>query len=241
MITGTRGVSAIVLAILVLAAPAVAQHHTLESLGTGIAWRVTREVQEGTISGLVLTGAGRPLEGALISLNGSGKAMSDSDGAFSVKPDNGGDWEIRVRYIGYVGAVGTVTVPWDHGIFVTAILQPSSLLCGLVVCGGTVCGDLDIQIIDSNTGRVPEATVTVRAEHEGGIAMTNTVVLHGGSPHDGRIGLGRRVEPDGIYTISVTAEGYETWRTEGVDLRQVPGCASRLLNGSHVARLVPLD
>lgn len=215
----------------------------LESLGNGVAWRATQDVPAGSVVGRVLTGAGQPLEGALVQLAGADRVagFTDADGSFVLTPPHGGDWELRVSMIGYPSTQELIAVPWDAGIFAAVVLQSTAFLCGTVICSGSGCVDLNVRVIDASTGRPPIGEVTLRIEHEDGDVISNTVVLRPGESPYGHLGWGRSIEKEGSYTIEVLADGYRTWRIEGVNLQLVPGCTPKLLNRSHVARLIPID
>jgi hypothetical protein len=213
----------------------------LESLGSGVAWRVSQDVTAGSVSVRVLTGSGQPLEGAMVQLAGAdgGAGLTDAEGTFELSPPFAGTWELRITMIGYPRTREEILVPWDYGVLAVAVLQPISYLCHSVVCRGTVCSDLNIRVIDSTTERPPTGEVTVRIEHEEGRVMDNTVELRPAAPPYGSVGLGRSIEEPGFYNITVLADGYEPWTIEQVYLQLVPGCTPKLLNRDHVARLRP--
>ncbi len=211
----------------------------LESWGSGSAWRVSAGVPAGTIAGLVLNWDGEPLRGAQVSLVGARPwALTDEDGRFSLTPPFGGRWELQLSYLGAVALDVEVVVPWDHGVFVTAMLH-RLLMHGL--CGYGILGldDLNIRVRDAGTGGEFEGLVTLRLEHETG-DWTNRVELKPDAPPYGRMGLGRRIETEGLHSIEISAPGYQRWRVDDVFLRQVPGCTLRLLNRDHEAWLEPI-
>jgi hypothetical protein len=217
----------------------------LESLGSSVAWRVSPAVPAGTISGLVFSDNGTPVEGAMVLLSGDhhGAVVTGSDGSFSLVHGDAGPHVLEIMgHLGLWPVQEPVTIPIDHGVFVTAILQVRTMhgLCSEIVYTGTPPGDLNVKVVDGTTGLPPAAVVTVRLEHESGV-VENSVELTPEGPPYGHVGLGREIGTEGPHVVEVSAPGYRTWRLEDVDLRLVPGCVPTLLNRDHRAELIPLD
>lgn len=216
-----------------------------EGWGSGVAWRVSGQLPRGTISGLVLSSGGNPMEGVSVSLSGAaGGALTDSDGYFLLSPPSAGDWDLQIQRIGFRAIEETLTVPWDHGVFVSILLQTDAIhgICDNPIVrpgGSTEDDDLNIQVLDSVTGAPPETTIEVRVEHETGLRVNRVKLEPGQNPY-GYVGLDQAIETEGLHSIEVSAPGYHPWRVEDVELRLVPGCRPKLLNRDHEARLVPV-
>lgn len=239
-------VTLVAVLVLPLSSRDLAAQGSVEAWGNGVAWRVSDEVPAGTISGLVLSPEGMPLEGASISVVGRQMRVgSDPDGRFTLSPPFAGDWELEIWHsrFGPVGA--TIAVPWDYGVFVAVILQQRRGIHGL--CdrlivrrrGSSHDDDLNIQVVDSVTGIPPETTIEVRVEHESGVWVNRVHLDLDRNPY-GYVGLGRPIDTEGLHYIEVSAVGYRTWRVEDVELRLMPGCRPMLLNRDYEVRLVPI-
>lgn len=236
--------TAAVLGLAVAAFPggAAGQEDRLE-FGRPIAWRAVRADTPYVVSGLVQDLEGRPLEGAIVELVGTGRSgLTDAEGRFRFPAPGDGDWPIRVQLFRYRPAVDTLRIRGPRRVQVMAMLEVWTIeTCPLVVCAGRAgCGDLSITVVDSVTGAPPDAVVTVKLEGDS-IARTHTERLSSADILGGNIiGSGGRIDRPGYYTIEVTAPGYEPWRVERVWIEGTGACDGRLLGGVHEARLVPL-
>ncbi len=210
----------------------------LHSRGEAVSWRVNRAGDPGVLSGLVLTDHGTPFEGALVFVDGhaSTTARTDEDGRFTMTPPKAGEWLVRIMGGTTVEVSETLLIPHDRGVFLVAILQSwrRGHLCDGFACLGKDCDDLNVEVLDDETGLAPEGEVTLRLEQAGQFWENHTVLEPLSLPN---IGLGRRVESRGKHSIVIRAEGYEEWRVDDIHLELVPGCTDHLLNRDHVARL----
>lgn len=215
----------------------------LQSFGNSVAWRVSPTVPAGSVSGLILSDRGTPVEGAQVTIEGGRVgATTRPDGTFTLVHSVGREAQLRIMALGWREVRETLVLPADHGVFMTAILQIHSMhdLCyEIIVVGGTSLGDLAVQVVDAVTGLPPDAVVTLRVEHETG-TFENAVPFTPEDTHR-RLGLGRDIETEGSHSIEVSAPGYRTWRLEDVRLELIPGCMPNLLNRFHRAELIRAD
>lgn len=185
---------------------------------------------------------GRPLEGALIELVGTGsRGLTDAEGRFRFRAPGEGDWPIRVLYLGYRTAVDTLRIRGPRRVQVMAMLETDALpICANVVCPGRAgCDDVWIAVVDSVTGAPPNAVVTVKVEGDSLVRSHSERLLSSDRFGMNIIGSGGRIDRPGYYTIEVTAQGYEPWRIEKQWLELTNPCRPYLVGGQLEARLVP--
>lgn len=233
------------LLLLVTSAEMVGAQEDVRHVGRSIAWQAKHDGTPYLISGRVQTFDGKPVRHAFISLVGADVgAMPDADGHFEMIAPGPGEWEIRIGATDFHEARETVTIVGYRRIEVLAVLSAfDAPLCALRACAGRhadACKDLRIEIVDSATGRPPDATVAVRLEHESGLEWN--FEQHSSTDHPGGnvVGLGRAVESVGYHTIEIAVPGYRLWRVEKVWLELTEECHPILRGGDHVARLIPI-
>lgn len=227
------------------ASGAYAQDNT-RNLGRSIAWQAKHDGTPYMISGKVQTFDGRPVRHASVSLVGVDVgARPDGDGHFEMIAPGPGEWEIRIIATDFHEARETVTIVGYRRIEVVAVLSEyGGLLCGLRVCVGRhtdSCEDLRIEVVDSTTGRPPNATATIRLEHESSVKSNVERLSSTDEPGKNVVGLGQPVRTVGYHSIEVVAPGYRPWRVENVWLELTEECHPILRGGDHVARLVPMS
>lgn len=100
---------------------------------SAIAWEQT-DLPPGTIEGRIIAVQTRaPIPGE-ISLEPGGRTWMDHDGLFRVDSLPPGQYTLRVRYIGYMRAVQSITLDGTKGVAVVAVLGRDLMMldgCGL--------------------------------------------------------------------------------------------------------------
>lgn len=225
---------------LLFPAPSLVGQIVSQHLGQPVAWEVLYEGPEYMISGVVLTLTGDPVETAIVRLEGvSVGAMTDASGRFELRAPSPGEWVIDILGIPAPRVRETLTVPAGSNVRMVVMLTTRVPLCGLRVCIGTGCEDLKIRVLDAETGKPPDAKVTLRLEHESGV-RTVSRRLSATDPDLTRfLGLGEPVRTVGFHNIEVTAPGYAPWRIERVWLEPTKECHPILIGRRHEARLEP--
>jgi len=207
-------------------------------LGEPVAWQVHFEGPAYVVSGLTLDADGAPRGNVLVSIEGTDLGtVTDPEGRFELSVPGAGDWVIVLRALGFTPIQHTMTVPQGANVRILALLHRSGGgVCALRICR-TNCKDLEIEVLNAETGERIDTDVTVRLEHETG-AWSHTQGLDPSFPV---FGLQRDIETQGFHDIEVSAPGYHPWRIEGAWMELTNECHPRLVGRRHVVHLVPVE
>ncbi len=180
--------------------------------------------QTGTLTGQVLdAGTGLVLPGATVTVDGSDRgAISDRTGRFLVPGLSAGTVTVRVRYLGYAEATGSVTIPADGSASLTFRLVSEAITLEGIEVTGTRDGqaralqqqrtaaNITNVVAADQIGRFPDANIGDAMKRIPGFA----VAMDQG---EARFGLIRGTEP---RLNSITLNGERVPSAEG-DVRNV--------------------
>jgi len=128
---------------------------------------------------LTLDADGAPRGNVLVSIEGTDLGtVTDPEGRFELRVPGAGDWAIVLRALGFAPIQHTMTVPQGANVRILALLHRSGGgVCALRICR-TNCKDLEIEVLNAETGERIDTDITVRLEHETGAWMELTNECH---------------------------------------------------------------
>jgi TonB-linked SusC/RagA family outer membrane protein len=197
--------------------------------------------QGGTISGTVQqTGAGRPLPGAEISVQGQiGKgAVTDANGRFRITGVTGTSVTLNARLLGYRPATQVVQVGASN---VSILLSERAVELNQVVVTGTAGGEQK-RALGTSVAQVNVADVTAKEAVPSVDALLNgraagVQVL----PGTGMVGSGARVRIRGIGSFSLNADPLIYVDGVRVDNQTSTGISIQAFSSGVISRLNDFD